>query len=66
MNIALLSIVNSLEQAQFHASLMVMKQGMNLVEQQGDALLNLIETVDVQAIQYAAQPHLGGNIDLKL
>lgn len=66
MDIALLSIVNSLGQAQYHASLMVMKQLMNSAEQQGAALLKLMETTDVQAIQHAAQPHLGANIDLKL
>ncbi len=66
MDIALLSIVNSLGQVHYHASLMVMKQVMNSAELQGEAMLKLMGTADVQAIQHAAQPHLGANIDLKL
>ncbi|WP_322788076.1 YjfB family protein [Psychrobacillus psychrotolerans] len=44
----------------------VMKQAMGSAEKQGNALQNLMTTTDVSAIQQAAQPHLGGNIDLKL
>lgn len=66
MDIALLSLVNSLGYAQYQASLMVMKRGMHYAEQQAEALLKLMGTADVQAIQHAVQPHLGANIDLKL
>ncbi|WP_419958135.1 putative motility protein [Psychrobacillus psychrotolerans] len=54
MDIALLSMVMSQQN--------VMQQAMGSTEQQGDTF----NTTDVAAIQQAAQPHLGGNIDLKL
>jgi hypothetical protein len=44
----------------------VMKMAMGDAEQQGEALQKLMGTADATAIQYAVQPHLGGNIDLKL
>ena len=43
-----------------------MKQAMGSAEQQGDALQKLMTTTDAVAMKQAAQPHLGGNIDLKL
>ena len=66
MDIALTSMALSQGQVQQQASISVMKQAMGNAEQQGEALQKLISTSDATAIQHAAQPHLGGNIDLKL
>ncbi|MCL7746703.1 YjfB family protein [Halalkalibacter alkaliphilus] len=66
MDIALMSMALSQGQVQQQASLSVMKKAMGNAEQQGEALQKLMSSGDVQAIQQAAQPHLGGNIDLKL
>jgi hypothetical protein len=43
-----------------------MKKAMGNAEQQGEALQKLMSSVDVKAVKQAAQPHLGGSIDLKL
>lgn len=39
---------------------------MGNAEQQGEAVKELINSSNVKALHQAAQPHLGGNIDLKL
>ncbi|MEW4280550.1 YjfB family protein [Priestia megaterium] len=51
---------------QQQASLSVMKMAMGNAKQQGEAVKELISTSNVKALQQAAQPHLGGNIDLEL
>lgn len=66
MDIALLSMVMSQQNVMQQVSMSVMKQAMGSAEQQGDALQKLMTTTDAAAFQQAAQPHLGGNIDLKL
>ncbi|MFD2679318.1 YjfB family protein [Bacillus seohaeanensis] len=66
MDIALMSMALSQGQVQQQASMSVMKMAMGNAEQQGEALQKLMGTADATAIQHAAQPHLGGNIDLKL
>ncbi|MFC3886539.1 putative motility protein [Bacillus songklensis] len=70
MDIALMSMALSQgqvqQQVQQQASMSVMKMAMGNAEQQGEALQKLMGTTDATAIQHAAQPHLGGNIDLKL
>lgn len=66
MDIALMSMVLSQGQVQQQASLAVMKMAMGNAEQQGDAIQKLISTNNVSAIQHAAQPHLGGQIDLNV
>jgi len=66
MDIALMSMALSQGQVQQQASLSVMKMAMGDVKQQGEALHTLMGTTNATAIQHAAQPHLGGNIDLKL
>ncbi|MGO4888815.1 YjfB family protein [Anaerobacillus sp. MEB173] len=66
MDIALLSMALSQGQLQQQASMSVMKKAMGNAEQQGEALQKLMSTADTKAIQQAAQPHLGGNVDLKL
>ncbi|QQZ10285.1 YjfB family protein [Heyndrickxia vini] len=66
MDIALMSMALSQSQVQQQASISVMKMAMGNAEQQGEALQKLLGTTDPSVIQHAAQPHLGGNIDLKL
>jgi len=53
-------------QVKDQASILVMKKMMGNVQQQGAAIQELLSSSNVQAIQHAAQPHLGGTIDLKL
>jgi hypothetical protein len=43
-----------------------MKMAMGNAEQKSEALQKLLSTNDIATIQHAAQPHLGGNIDLKV
>ena len=66
MDIALMSMALSQGQVQQQASMSVMKMAMGNAEQQGEALQKLMSTTDVAVIQHATQPHLGGNIDLKV
>ena len=66
MDIALLSMALSQGQVQQQASISVMKQAMGNAEQQGDSVQKLMSTTDAAMLQQAAQPHLGGNIDVKL
>jgi len=66
MDIALMSMSISQGKVQQQASLSVMKMAMGNAKQQGEAVKELISSFNVKALQQAAQPHLGGNIDLKL
>ncbi|MDC7723250.1 YjfB family protein [Priestia megaterium] len=66
MDIALMSMSLSQGKVQQQASLLVMKMAIGNTEQQGEAVQELISSANVKALQQAAQPHLGGNIDLKL
>lgn len=59
-------MVMSQQNVMQQASMSVMKQAVGSADQQGDALQKLMTTTDAAAMQQAAQPHLGGNIDLKL
>ncbi len=61
-----MSMALSQGKAKQEASMSVMKMAMGNAEQQGEAIQKLISTADVAAVQHAAQPHLGGNIDLKV
>ncbi|WP_445661426.1 YjfB family protein [Bacillus sp. FSL K6-3431] len=51
---------------QQQASLSVMQMAKGTVQQQGDALVNLLSSTNLSAIQHAAQPHLGGSVDIKI
>ena len=66
MDIALLSMALSQGQVQQQASISVLKKAMDQGEGNADLLNKMLSEVDVQAVQHAAQPHLGGNIDIKL
>ncbi|GAE31625.1 YjfB family protein [Halalkalibacter hemicellulosilyticus] len=66
MDIALLSMGMSQNQVKQDVSLALMKKSLGTAEQQGEALQKLMSSGDVANLQQAAQPHLGGTIDLKL
>nr|WP_221452402.1 YjfB family protein [Bacillus benzoevorans] len=53
-------------QVQQQASISVMKMAIGNAQQQGQALQNLMSTADASVLQHAAQPHLGGNIDVNV
>lgn len=61
-----MSMALSQGQVQQQASLSVMKMAMGNAEQTGEAVQQLLNSGDVATNQHAAQPHLGGNVDLKL
>lgn len=65
MDIAFLSMVLSQGQVQQQASMSVMKQVLDQAQEGADGLTKMMVSADIQALQHAAQPHLGGNIDLK-
>lgn len=66
MDVALLSMGMSQGQVRQEASVSLMKKSMNQAEKQGAALEKLMASADVQKMEQAAQPHLGGKIDVKL
>jgi len=66
VDIALMSVALSQGQVQQQASMSVMKMAMGNAEQQGEEIQKLMSIANVAAIQHDAQPHLGGNIDLRL
>lgn len=66
MDIALMSMALSQGQLQQQASFSVMKMAMQNAKEQSEGLQKLMSTMDPAAIQRAAQPHLGGNIDMKI
>ncbi|WP_017756419.1 YjfB family protein [Calidifontibacillus oryziterrae] len=66
MDIAIMSMSLSQSQLGQQVSLAVMKKAMNQAEVSADGLTKMLESANVSAIQRAAQPHLGGTIDLKL
>lgn len=43
-----------------------MKKAMDQAEGNADILTKMLSEADVQAMQQSVQPHLGGNIDIKL
>lgn len=64
LDIAGLSMALNQTQLKQQASVLVTKKTMEMMGQQGEALKTLLQSSNVSAIQHAAQPHLGGNIDL--
>ncbi len=65
MDIALMSMALSQGQVQQQASISVMKKAMDQAEGNADFINKMLGESDVQALQHAVQPHLGGNIDIK-
>lgn len=66
MDIALLSMSLSQSRVQQQASLSVMKMAMNQAQAGAEGLAQLLASADVAKIQHAAQPHLGGNLDIRV
>ncbi|MBY0123443.1 YjfB family protein [Bacillus sp. S/N-304-OC-R1] len=66
MDIAFLSVALNQGQIQQQASISILKKAMDQGEGNADLLTKMLSEADVKAIQQAAQPHLGGNIDIKL
>ncbi|MBP1913335.1 hypothetical protein J2Z23_000267 [Lederbergia galactosidilyticus] len=65
MDIAGLSMALNQTQLKQQASILLTKKSMEMMGQQGEALKTLLQSTNVSAVQHAAEPHLGGNIDLK-
>jgi len=66
VKIELISVAQSQGQIQQQALMSVMKMAMGNVEQQGEAIKELISTVDVSAVHYSAQPGLWGQTPTQL
>lgn len=66
MDVALMSMALNQGKLQQQASLSVMKMAMGDAKQQGQDIQKLLGTSNQSANQHAAQPHLGGRIDVKL
>ncbi|MBP2242002.1 hypothetical protein J2Z40_002575 [Cytobacillus eiseniae] len=65
MDIALLSMALSQGQVQQQASISVMKKAIDQADLKVDFINQMMGGADLQALQRAAEPHLGGNIDLR-
>lgn len=65
MDVALMSMALSQGKVQQQASLSVMRMAMWDAKQEGAAMRELLNTTDASIIQRAAQPHIGGNVDIK-
>lgn len=65
MDIALMSMALSQGNVQQQASLSVMKKVMDQADGNAAFINKMMGEANVQALQHAAQPHLGGNIDVK-
>ncbi|WP_040209390.1 YjfB family protein [Neobacillus jeddahensis] len=65
MDISKMSIHLNQSQLQEQASILVMKKAMDQVGGNADFLNEMFGQANIQAMQSAAQPHLGGNIDIK-
>ena len=65
MDIGLMSMMLSNVGVQQQASISVMKQAMDISEGNADFINKMLGSSDIQALQHVAQPHLGGNIDIK-
>ncbi|MBG9544733.1 hypothetical protein ABE29_18810 [Cytobacillus firmus] len=65
MDIALMSIALNQSQVQQQASISVMKKAMDTAQGNAEFINQMMSASQVQELQHAAQPHLGGNIDFK-
>lgn len=65
MDIALMSVALSQSQVQQQASLSIMNKVMDQAKGNGDFISKMMDGANVHALERAAQPHLGGNIDIK-
>lgn len=65
MDIPLMSMALSQDQVQRQASISVMKKAMDQAEGNAEFINKMMSGSQIQALQHAAQPHLGGHIDIK-
>jgi hypothetical protein len=65
LDIPLMSMVLSQGQVQQQASISVMKKAMDQAEENAEFIHKMMSGSQLQALQHTAQPHLGGNIDIK-
>ncbi|MBX9974383.1 YjfB family protein [Cytobacillus firmus] len=65
MDIPLMSMVLSQGQVQQQASISVMKKAMDQADGNAEFINKMMSGSQIQALHYATQPHLGGNIDIK-
>ncbi|MCM3391445.1 MULTISPECIES: YjfB family protein [Cytobacillus] len=65
MDIPLMSMVLSQGQVQQQAYISIMKKAMDQAEGNAEFIHKMMSGSQIQALQHAAQPHLGGNIDIK-
>ncbi|KAF0818986.1 MULTISPECIES: YjfB family protein [Cytobacillus] len=65
MDIPLMSMVLSQGQVQQQASISVMKKAMDQAAGNAEFINKMMSGSQIQALQHAAQPHLGSNIDIK-
>ncbi|MBY6052173.1 YjfB family protein [Cytobacillus firmus] len=65
MDIPLMSMVLSKGQVQQQASISVMKKAIDQAAGNAEFINKMMGGSQVQALQHAAQPHLGGHIDIK-
>ncbi|WP_368297451.1 YjfB family protein [Cytobacillus firmus] len=65
MDIPLMSMALSQGQVQQQASISVMKKAMDQAAGNAEFIHKMMSGSQVQALQHAAQPHLGGHIDIK-
>lgn len=65
MDIGLLSIALHQGQANQQASVAILKKTMDMAEDNASEFIHKMMDVDVTSLQHVAQPHLGGNIDIK-
>ncbi|WP_280769556.1 YjfB family protein [Salipaludibacillus daqingensis] len=66
MEIPSLSMAMSQAGVNQQASISMMQKSMDQASQQGQALEKLMDSAEVQRMEHAMQPHLGGSIDVKL
>ncbi|MBM7580154.1 YjfB family protein [Jeotgalibacillus terrae] len=64
MDIAALSIALSSSKVQQGASIALMKKTMDHSQQGANSLIEMMSSTNAKAVQQAAQPHLGGNVDV--
>lgn len=64
MDIALMSMALSQGQVQQQASLSIMTKAMDQAQGNANFISKMMGDSNIQALQHAAQPHLGGNIDI--
>lgn len=65
MDIPLMSMALSQGQVQQQASISVMKKAMDQAAGNAEFINKMMSGSQIQALQHAAKPHLGGHIDIK-